>query len=30
VLKVGTAYVLVAWLIMQIVDVGFPAFQTPP
>ncbi|MGH8041072.1 MAG: hypothetical protein ACREPN_03395 [Rudaea sp.] len=30
VFKVGAAYVVVAWLVIQAVSIAFPAFDTPP
>ena len=30
VLKVGAAYLVVAWLAVQAVSIGFPAFDAPP
>ena len=30
VLKVGGAYLVVGWLIVQATSIGFPAFEAPP
>jgi TolB-like protein len=30
VIKVGAAYLLVAWLVVQAASIGFPAFEAPP
>jgi hypothetical protein len=30
VVKVGAAYLLVAWLVVQAASIGFPAFDAPP
>jgi TolB-like protein len=30
VIKVGGAYLVVAWLIVQVASIGFPAFEAPP
>ena len=30
VLKVGAAYVVVAWLVVQAASIAFPAFEAPP
>jgi TolB-like protein len=30
VVKVGAAYLLVAWLVVQAASIGFPAFEAPP
>ena len=30
VFKVGAAYVVVAWLVIQAASIGFPAFDAPP
>ncbi len=30
VFKIGAAYVVVAWLAIQVVSIGFPAFDAPP
>src|SRR5262245_16335399 len=30
VIKVGGAYLVVAWLVVQVASIGFPAFEAPP
>ena len=30
VLKVGAAYLVVGWLVVQVASIGFPAFEAPP
>ena len=30
VFKVGAAYLVVAWLAVQVVSIAFPAFEAPP
>jgi hypothetical protein len=30
VVKVGAAYLLVAWVVVQAASIGFPAFEAPP